>query len=184
METNMGYGNIVLASTKKGFVPNAIKYITNSQFSHSFITMPDILNIPMCMEAATGGVGFIEFDTAYENNTNEGYEIWEVNAPKEIKDAAISSVLRSLETTYGFLEFPYFIWRKINLYFGRDIKSQNNWEVNSGIICSQLCVSYLKACGLSDIFSGYGDGSIAPQDLQNIFKSFPGTFKLIQSVRL
>ncbi len=50
------YGHIVLADTKSGFVPNGIKFITSSQFSHSFITIPDILGTPMCIEAAENGV--------------------------------------------------------------------------------------------------------------------------------
>ena len=75
------------------------------------------------------------------------------------------------------------MWRRINLLFGRDIKSQNNWNTN-GMICSQLCVAYLVACGLSDIFKGYGRGSVAPQDLQDIFAAHPEVFELVQSVRI
>jgi hypothetical protein len=179
----MTYGNIVLASTKSGFIPNGIKWITGSQFSHSFITTPDILGVPMCMEAAEGGVDFTRFDSGYSDNLDQGYEVWNVKIDQSVKDKALISVLSDLEMGYGFLEFPWFIWRKINLLFGRDIKGQNNWNT-SGMICSQLCVSYLKACGLEYIFAEYGNGSVAPQDLQNIFKAHPEIFEKTQSVRL
>ena len=92
-------------------------------------------------------------------------------------------MLSELETGYGFLQFPWFIWRKLNRLVGRDIKANNNWDT-SGMICSQLCVAYLKACGLEKLLAGYGNGSIAPQDLQNIFIAHPELFEKTESVRL
>lgn len=137
----------------------------------------------MCMEAADGGVDMLRFDVGYVNNDNIGYEVWSISIPDELKDAALKEMLNNLEVTYGFLAYPWFIWRKICRFFGKDIKSQNNW-LHQGIICSQLCTMYLKACGLSHVFSGYGDGSIAPQDLQDIFNSNPNLFQKVESVRL
>lgn len=179
----MVYGNIVLASSKSGFIPKSIEWFTQSKFSHSFVIVPSILKIPMCIEAAEGGVDFTTFDSSYLNNPDQGYEVWSINIDKEKKDLAIISILRDLETSYGFLEYPWFIWRRICLFFGKDIKSQNNWNMD-GMICSQLCCAYLKACGLEHIFKGYGKGSVAPQDLRNIFVSYPKIFKLTKTVRL
>jgi hypothetical protein len=177
------YGHLVLANTKSGFIPSAIKWVTNSQFSHSFVTVPDILSTPMCIEAAEGGVDMTRFDTSYADNQSEGYEIWNIKIDQSIKDAAIVSILADLEIGYGFLQFPWFVWRKLNLLFGREIKQQNNWDTN-GMICSQLCVAYLKACGLGYVLAGYGNGSIAPQDLQDIFVAHPELFEKTESVRL
>jgi hypothetical protein len=180
----MAYGDIVLADNEaKNLISSAIKWFTQSIFSHSFVTMPDTLNIPMCIEAAEGGVDFQRFDTAYRDNTSEGYQRWNIKIDQSIKDAALVSVLNDLETGYGYLEYPWFMWRRINLLFGRDIKSHNNWN-SDGMICSQVCVAYLKACGLQSVLAGYGNGSIAPQDLQNIFKAHPELFELVESVRL
>lgn len=179
----MGYGHVVLASTKGEFVPNAIKWFTGSVFSHSLITTPDILGVPMCVEAGSSGVDFTRFDNTYENSPNQAFEVWEVLVPQDVKDAAIRELLSKLEIVYGFLEYPYFIWRRICRFFGKDIKSQNNF-ILQGMICSQLCVSYLKLCGLSHVFEGYGEGSIAPQDLQDIFSKNPLLFKKSYSVRL
>jgi len=179
----MSYGHIVLASTKSGFVPNAIKWFTSSKFSHSLVTIPSILDVPLCIEAAEHGVDAARFDTSYANNLGQGYEVWSVSISDEIKDAAIIETLSDLETGYGFLEYPWFMWRAICKLFGKDIKSQNNWNTD-GMICSQLCVAYLKSCKLEYIFVGYGSGSIAPQDLQDIFKAHPELFTLVQSVRL
>jgi hypothetical protein len=142
-----------------------------------------MLGIPLCIEAAEGGVDATRFDTGYVNNLDEGYQVWNIKIDQKIKDAGIISISNDLEISYGFLEFFYFLARKFFLFFGRDIKAQNNW-VTSGMICSQLCVDYLKACGLTNVLVGYGNGSIAPQDLQDIFKAHPENFELIQSVRL
>lgn len=177
------YGHIVLADTKSGIIPSGIKWMTNSQFSHSFVTMPDILGVSMCMEAAEGGVDFTMFDTGYKNNLNEGYQVWNIKIDQSIKDAGIVSILADLEMGYGFLEFPWFVWRKLNMIIGRDVKAQNNWNTD-GMICSQLCVGYLKACGITNIFTGYGNGSIAPHDLQTIFMAHPELFELVETVRL
>ena len=179
----MDYGNIVLADTKSGFIVNAIKWFTKSQFSHSFVTMPDILGVPMCIEAAASGVDMTRFDNSYQNNIGEGYQVWQLNLPQDVKDTALKQMLNDLEIGYGHFQYPWFIWRKVNLLFGRDIKKHNNWNT-SGMICSQLCVAYLKACGVGYIFEEYGDGSISPQDLQDIFKVYPGLFTLIESCRL
>ena len=175
----MEYGHIVLASTKSGFFPNAIKWFTKSKFSHSLVTTPDILEVPMCIEAGAAGVDFTRFDKSYIENPEQTYQVWKVKAPQQLKDEAIKLLLNELEVGYGYLEYGYFIWRRINLLFGRDIKSQNNWNT-VGMICSELCVAYLKAVGLEKVLAGYGEGSIAPQDLQNIFKANPQLFELVE----
>lgn len=177
------YGNIVLASTKSGFVPNAIKWFTKSKFSHSLVTTPDMLGAPLCIEAAEGGVDFTRFDSSYIDNQGQGYEVWNIKIDQAIKDKALVDILGTLETKYGFLEYPWFMWRRLNLLFGRDIKAQNNWNMD-GMICSQLCVAYLKACGLGYVFAGYGEGSVAPQDLQDIFGAHPELFERTETVRL
>lgn len=179
----MSYGNIVLANSKSNWISQCIKWFTKSQFSHSFITMPEVLGIPMCIEASGGGVDTCRYDSNYLNNLDEGIQVWEINIDQEIKDQAIKQTINYLEVSYGFLQYPFFIYRKLNNLFGKNIKSQNNWNTN-GMICSQLCVTYLKACGLEDIFKEYGEGSIAPQDLQDIFKSNTDLFKIVEEIRL
>jgi len=179
----MNSGNLVLATTESSFISKCIRWFTQSQFSHSFVTMPDVLSFPMCIEAAGGGVDYIRFDTEYSNNQAASYQLWNIKIDQSIKDKAMQSILNDLEIGYGFFQYIYFIWRKINSLLGRDIKSQNNW-FNEGMICSQLCVAYLTACGLGYIFAGYGKGSIAPADLFTIFNAHPELFEAIQSVRM
>lgn len=178
----MDSGNIILATSKSSFMSKCIRWFTSSQFSHSFVTMPDVLGLPMCIEADAGGVDCARLDTNYLDNTDEAFQVWTVNVSQDVKDQALKQIINDLEVSYGILEYPWFMWRRINKLFGKDIKNQNNWNTD-GMICSQLCVAYLKACNL-EIFQGYGVGSIAPQDLQDIFKAHPQLFILSQSIRM
>ena len=49
------------------------------------------------------------------------------------------------------------------------------------MICSQLCVAYITACGLSYVLQGYGKGNIAPADLKVIFLTYPKIFECIET---
>lgn len=176
----MAYGHIVLAGTKSGIVPNAIKFFTNSKFSHSLITVPDLIDVPMCIEAAESGISMARFDSAYQNNPEQQIEIWEVLISPEVKDVGIKTCLDQLQMKYGFLEIPWFCWRYINKKLGKDIKSQDNW-FNKNEICSELCEYYLTAAGLGVLFEGYGDSSVCPEDLATIMKNNPKYFNKIFS---
>lgn len=176
-------GDIVLASCKDNWISKCIEWFTKSVFSHSFVTMPDILGVPMCIEAVEGGINMGLYDRVYLKSPGEGLEIWTINIDQEIKDEALRNIMNYLQVGYGFLEYPWFMWRHLLRAFGKDIKAQDNWN-KSGMICSELCVEYLKACGLDFIFEGYGDGSIAPQDLQDIMKAHPDLFTLTERIRL
>ena len=179
----MNSGDIVLAQCKNNLISKAIEWFTKSQFSHSFVIIPSILGVPVCMEAEAGGVEVGRFDKNYQNNINEGYEIWTIAISPYLKERAIISITNDLEVAYGFLQYTWFIWRRICSLLGKDIKAKNNWN-NKGLICSQLVCAYLIACGLSNILEGYGKGSVSPQDLQDIMKAHPELFTMIESVRL
>lgn len=174
----MEYGYIVLASTKDEWFPALIRWVTKSKFSHSLITIPDILGIPMCMEASGQGVNTLRFDKGYLNNTQQEIKIYKVNVSKELKDSAIQKCLNDLEVSYGYLELPWFLWRSLNKFFGKDIKKQDNWFQN-GIICSELCVSYLTYCGLGNLFKDFGNSSVNAQDLYEIIQSNPSLFESV-----
>ena len=170
----MEYGHIVL-SRSHHFTANAIAYMTDSYFSHTFITVPPISGRLICFEAVGGGVEAVPFDIGYEQDDSEEYIIYSLQVSNEIKDQAISEIMNTLERPYGYTDYLWFIWRWICKKFGKDIKKDNNW-VKGGIVCSELVTDYLKACGLSHLFEGYGDGSVVPQDIYDIVKQNPQYF--------
>ena len=174
------YGHIVLANSKTAWLAQAIKWMTKSNWSHSLLTTPPQFGREMGLEAAMNGISSVPFDLQYRNNSDSGYRVYYVMVDDSIKDAAISTCLNDLESMYGYLEYPWFIWRAINRWFGRDIKSHNNW-FSQGEVCSQLCVKYLTLCKLGQLFDGYGKNTITPQDLQEIINANPKYFELIET---
>ena len=172
----MGYGCIVIANSKNGIVPAIIRFITKGP-SHSLITIPDSVGVPMCMEAADVGIAVLRFDKGYTQNADQEISIFEVNVPDVVKDKAIAVCFDRLETSYGFLELPWFIWRSLNKLFGKDIKKNDNWSQN-GTICSELCRLYLTECGLGYLFDGFGKSSLNAKDLQDILLANPQLFTL------
>lgn len=173
------YGHIVLANSKKGVVPAIIRYVTKSQYSHSLLTIPNILEVPMCVEAADSGVSMLRFDRGYTENKDQEIAIFSVNISQEDKDKAIIQCLNSLQLGYGYLELFWFIWRAFNKFIGRDIKNQDNWVAN-GIICSELCRMYLSYAGLGHLFKEFGNGALNAEDLRQIMLDHPDVFTEIK----
>lgn len=177
----MEYGYVCFAYTKNKWYDWAIAKATKSKWSHSFITCPPMLGKEMVLEAADGGVEATGFDLSYRTNPDVAYEVYRLKVSQDFKDASILNRMKELEVSYGFLEYPWFIWRYINAFFGRDIKSHNNWCQNGTEVCSQFLREYIEDCNLSSLFSGFGKGSVAPQDIYNVVLARPDLFELVES---
>ena len=132
------------------------------------------------MEAAGGGCSAVSFDLSYRNNPSVAYEVYRLKVDQALKDASILNRIRELEVSYGYLEYPWFVWRYLNRFVGRDIKAQNNWCQNGDEVCSQYLREYIADCNLSDLFSGFGKGSMAPQDIYDIVLARPDLFELVE----
>jgi hypothetical protein len=174
------YGHICFALTKNKWYDKCIAKFTNSKWSHCFFTCVPMLGKEMLMEADAHGVAVSSFDVGYRSNSNQSYELYEFKAPKKLKDLSIKSSIKELEISYGYLEYPWFVWRYMNRLFGRDIKKQNNWCQNGTKICSQFTREYIENCGKKDLFIEYGKGSVSPEDLYQIIISRPDLFRLIE----
>jgi hypothetical protein len=179
-ELNMDYGHVCFAYTQGKWYDWCIAKMTGSQWSHSFLTCPPILGEEMVMEADNGGVSICSFDSHYRQDATQTYQIFRLKTDQDLKDFSIKNRIKELEVSYGFLEYPWFMWRTLNKLFGRDIKSQNNWCQNGTEVCSQLLREYIEDCIGTTIFAAYGKGSMAPQDIYNIVLMCPSLFELIE----
>lgn len=175
----MEYGYICFAYSKNEWIAKAIASITDSEWSHCFITIPPILDQEMALEDATGGIEPILFDIGYRNNPNQKYEVYRVKIDKNIIDESIIKCFGLLQEPYGYLAYPWFIWRAINLFFGKDIKRQDNWYQKYRV-CSGLDRFYLENCILPSLFKDFGKGSSNAQDTYQIVKTYPELFELIE----
>lgn len=186
----MNYGHIVLAKTSGEFTASAIAWFTNSRFSHALITAPPQVGYEMCIEASGKGIDELGFDQGYRKNPTQSYLIYRVNLPDEVLDAAMREALDKLEQDYGYLAFPWFMFRSfVKWAFRKDIKSQDNWYKKQ-IVCSGLVRLFLDSKPVRDylarfaqpsLFDGYGQGSVHCEDLFDIFKANPKLFELIET---
>lgn len=156
-----------------------ITKVTASRWSHAFITIPSIVGKQMVLQAVTSGVSAVPFDSAYRNNDKISYEIYKFKIKKGKIDSSISRCMNRLGTSYGFLEYPWLLWRALNMLVGRDIKSHSNW-CEQGTICSGLVRSYIEECGYN-FFSEFGKDAVNPQDAYVVIKSHPELFELVES---
>ena len=175
----MEYGYVCFSYSKNEWIAKAIAWFTNSQWSHTFITISPILGKEMVMEASSGGTQTILFDKAYRNNTNQKYEVYKLKIDQDIIDQAIIDCLDNLEMPYGYFEYPWFIWRFINKWFGKDIKSQNNWSTKNEV-CAGVTDTFLVRCSLDFLFKDFGKNSITAQDIYEIVLANPHLFELIE----
>lgn len=176
----MDYGYVCFAYSKNEWIAKAIAWFTKSKWSHTFITVPSMLGKEMVMEAGAGGVEMVTFDKAYRNDSSQAYEVYRVKLPQEVIDRAILKCMESLELPYGYLEYPWFIWRFINRWFGRDIKGQNNWSTSKKV-CAGLVDIYEDELGLQAYSEAFGNNSITAQDIYEIVKAHPEVFELVES---
>jgi hypothetical protein len=175
----MEYGHVCFSYSKNEWIAKAIAWFTKSQWSHTFITIPPTLGKQMVLEAASGGTNPVLFDKAYRNNPSQKYEVYRLKVDKEIIDEAIMKLLEDLQMPYGYLEYPWFVWRSLNRLFGRDIKGQDNWSAKYRV-CSGVTDAFLDNCYLQILSEDYGYNSITAQDLYEIVKANPDLFELIE----
>lgn len=175
----MEYGCIVISNTKKGFTQSVIRLVTRSKYSHSFFTIPSVLGKEMAVEAAGCGISAVPFESAYRNNPKVSYRIYRFKVDGLVKDKAIGKALEKLQTGYGYLELPWFMWRAVNLWFGRDIRAQDNWY-QRGEICSEYTSEYISDCEHSKLFDSFGLGSVNAQDILEICEANPELFELTE----
>lgn len=177
----MDYGYLCFAYTKGVWYDWVIARITGSQWSHSFFTSPPILGKEMAMEATQHGVSLTMFDVSYRGNPTQRYEVYRFSLGYSTIDSSIANRMKELETSYGYLEYLWFVWRYLNRFLGRDIKAHDNWCQNGTKVCSQLVREYMEDCGFKDLFNGLGRGSASAQDIYDIVKANPQLFELIES---
>lgn len=175
----MEYGYVCFAYSKNEWIAKAIAWFTKSKWSHTFLTAPPMLGKEMVMEAGAGGVEMVTFDKAYRNDPTQAYEVYRVKVSQEIIDEAIAKCMDKLELPYGYLEYPWFIWRYLNRWLGRDIKGQDNWSTDKEV-CAGLVDIYIDELGLSVLSKDFGNNSISAQDIYEIVKSHPELFELVE----
>ena len=171
-----GKGCIVLANTKKSFLSTIIRFFSRSRFSHTFVTMPSIVGVPMCAEDSSAGVDILRFDTGYLQNPSESIEIWQLSISDQAKDAGLLAVVNELEQGYAYASLPWFGWRWFNGLFGKDISNQNNWSLKNDVCSGLVRDRYMVGAGIGSLLAKFGKNSVWPEDISQVMNARPDLF--------
>ena len=182
-------GFLAVAGQLKGndFFQTAIRTVSGDGFatspvSHAFVVgFKENGLVPSAFEASLK-IQKVPM-TNYTSDPNQYFELWRIaNVPQDQIDKAVLQLyLDYAGKDYGYLELPWFIWRKLNALVGRDIRSQANWS-SVGTFCSQLAFDLMDGILFSStIFAPYHANTCTPEDLRQLFRQYPKIFTMVYS---
>lgn len=165
---------------KSNALQKLIKFFSNSEWSHTFlITFP--FGGEDTVEEASLKVQIVPF-SQYRNDGNATYEIYKINAPGELIDAALQKCFDQYAgVEYGFFQLLFFTVRWLYQKLGINTKHLPN-PIRNGIICSELVWDYLSSIDpqIKDLLSVFDPDLVAPEDIYRIVKANPHIFALIE----
>lgn len=202
-------GDIILVSNNKkkglrGFLAKAIKFFTKSQWTHTAVSIGNIVGSPCILEADTQVIinpATLTFDdpnyvvAVYRNKLLTKKENIEI----------VNELFHELNgNTYGYLQLLYFIrrwfWEKktVQFLFGwipkllgkpADIRQWNNWFVG-GTICSELIWWVFEKQSkkindeilrwkMQEWITAWNSNNFDPKDAHLTLAKFPEIYELI-----
>lgn len=180
---NVQQGDVAFSGKRKwNFYSAAVKYITGSPWSHSFILLGSVNGEISAMEADLD-VTVVSWQSQYVTADNDYYEVYRpIKASQEdIQRATQYCFDNYAEEVYGFLEIPWFIYRiYANKWFGW--KPKKNWS-STGMFCSELTYDYLYQLGgeYRDLIKDFTPDTASPADLYNLAKTRLDLFQFVLS---
>lgn len=165
-----------------GFYSRAVRWFTNSLWSHSFHLSIDYLGQRMVFETDLKAQ-LVPFEKEYVEKKADAYELWRpIKATQPmILTAAKRCFYDVAGETYGFLSIPWFAIREV-IYWITGKKLWRNFKTE-GAICSESLIIYLQYLGgeYQEAFKHLTRDETSPEDIYRIVKSRPDLFELIGS---
>ncbi len=172
-------GCVGLSAKRTGFYPKAVRFFTQSNYSHVFVIAHDYYNKQQVFEVNLEA-GLRGFESEYIQKNNDSYEIYKpIKATdKEIYKAVSETFHYCNGVTYGFLQIPWFAFRAIFRVFG--IELHRNWFPWGGI-CSEMPLIYLKLINkeYAQAFAHLTENECSPQDIAAVVESRTDLFQFI-----
>lgn len=169
-------GDIIIMNNKaKGFYRWAIRLVTGKPYTHTAVGIGDIAGINSIFEA-----DLCMATTPTDKTINDpliDYEIYYVNVPETFKAQMVSELYKAYAgDVYGFLQLPWYLYRRIALWFGVDIKGHRNW-FTGGEVCSEMEFYYLMSISnffpkLKTVLDTYTSDTASPGDIADIIHMF------------
>lgn len=154
------------STSNSSWISKVIRFFRKSEYSHTFVYLGSIADIPLIGEASTWGV---QISPLHVKKTSR-IELWEIQGVDQTKlDLALSSVMSLTGKSYGYFQLIGFIW--IWLLEKLGLKAKSN-PFQDGIICSEYVYYFLKAIDYIPI-KNMKANEIAPDDELNFFRVDP-----------
>lgn len=173
-------GDIVFSGRRSGFYPNAVRFFTQSKWSHCFFIMGMVADELAVLEADMH-CQVVPFHREYEIKNDDYYEIYRPIkvSNEEIKDVSNNTYIQFSGEIYGFLQPLWFAFDSICKKIG--INSGRQWFPN-GIVCSGVLAAFLLELNSNykEAFKEYETiNRVNPEELYQIVKTRPDLFEYI-----
>lgn len=153
-------GTVGFASKKGNFISKAIRWFTQSKWSHTFI-MYQVEPEALVVEAGTFEV-LIDLPKKYDTHHYVTAYFEPVGFSGEEIEKGISKIRQKIEVHYGWLQLvgfiPVVIFKRL---FGKKISN----PAKGGIICSELVLLYLRALEPGAKWDHMDKNTTSPEDL-------------------
>ena len=205
MNITFQIGDIVIVSNNKqkglrAFFAKAIKFFTQSNWTHTAVTAGNIGNTPLLFEADT----HVLLDAASLTFDDVAYKV-AVYRHKFLNEEQHKIIFDKLfdmlnDKTYGYLQVLYFIRRwfwtlpKVQKYLGwildllhksRDPRNWNNWFIN-GTLCSELDwwalnlqEQFYNNDEIKNWLQLWNSNNFSPKDTEDTVQKFNNLYELI-----
>ncbi len=170
-------GDIAFSYPKKlGFYSRAVRWFTNSKWSHCFYVAPPYMGELMVIETDLK-IQVVPFHKEYVVKNADAFEVYTPSmASMDDRYLACSKAFKETAgQTYGFLSI---LWFALKMLF------RAGWKDNfftDGVICSELLLIYLKNLGgpYADAFSHLTVNETSPQDIYEVVVFRPDLFQKV-----
>lgn len=178
---DMRVGDIGL-SGGNAFIQKAIRFFTNSQWSHSFTVVPSLMGINALAVMETTESRNVVVPLSRKLNEPD----WVFVYRPRVSQAAIANAIgrawnECSGELYGYTSYLWFIWAWVVQKFGRKAP-ENVWKwAQAGITCTEYTTCYVKYLGPQyEALIGDEDRSEwNPQKLQETMDANPELFEKI-----
>lgn len=169
-------GDLGLSAKRKGWYPAAVRFFTQSKYSHIFIIADEYYGQIQVIETNLN-VTTTSFKKEYEKKNADSFVVFR---PIKTTQSEIHDALHYIHgaysgDTYGFLQVPWFAYRAIMRVFG--FKPKYNW-FPAGQICSETPLEYLKLI-YADAFSHLTPNECSPEDIAKVVEGRPDLFMFV-----
>ena len=163
----MDHSISICFSTTDNLVSRAVRWFTQSDMSHCYITFRDqTLDRVMIMESDWGGFTMVPWDSP----TIKGKQLiarYTINAEEAVQVEAVRGLVDFLGTGYDYMSLVALAIRRLRKGFERPFTSPTK------LICSESVVKFINACGVADLPKPH---MWTPQDVYTFVSTNPALF--------